>query len=82
MYEPLLEYARQKSQQQIRKIAIQNELAAKHSDKTAWSERFLLELSDLLLYLGNRIRPKSIYASAHESLMKQNNGFAKTIEGV
>ncbi len=82
MYEPLLDYARRRNQEQLRKMTIERTIATMRPAKMKMNEHLLLGLSDLLLFLGNRIRPKNIYASAHESLMKQNNAFAKTIEGV
>jgi hypothetical protein len=82
MYEPLLEYARQRNRDHLRKIATDKALAALCPNQIGLSERLLLSLSDLLLHLGARIRPKDLCASAQEGFVSQNQSFAKTAEGV
>lgn len=58
MYEPLLDYARQSNQELIRRLALAKQIKGYRSQNPHWQERLLLNLSNLLLSLGNKIRPQ------------------------
>lgn len=81
MYEMLLDYGRRKNQEHLQKIATARALAAMCPDRIGLSERILLGLSDFLLYLGARIRPKDLCASSQESFLSQNHTYINSVEG-
>ena len=57
-YEPFLDYARRYNDDLVKRIALEKELEALKPPKSRLLNGFLLRASDLLLAIGERIRPQ------------------------
>ncbi|HZD56707.1 MAG TPA: hypothetical protein VE136_08295 [Anaerolineales bacterium] len=80
MYEPFLDYARQRNEAMVKRVTLEKQLKALRPVNTSLRHRLLLKLSDLLLATGERIRPQEnqVY---NEVTLKTGHCYAYLLSG-
>ena len=80
MYEPFLDYARQRNDELVKHIALEKQLKALKPVNIRLRDRLLLKISDLLIAAGERIRPQGnqVY---NEVALKTSHCYAYLLSG-